>query len=533
MADMEKLRTYTVTCEGGLDSNKNHIALAQEAPGAAIRLVNYEPSLYGGYRKLDGFQPLEPEYAEVDPTGAEGRILLVHVFDKTVITARKQSGGNTYNYYYWSSGADWTQYTTGLTLNSTNVTRIRATSYNLQGPESVICVDGVNPAVLFNGTDWAQISSIGSGVDFENAGGNQAVDAPKYVSSFKNHLFIAGDPSHPQIVAHSAPNTDYDWTVANGAGQVNVGFAVKQIRPFRDALYVFGDTRIKKIVVDQTTFVVEDVTNNIGLLAQDSVVEINGDLVFLSPDGIRPIAGTEKNFDVELGVISKRIQQDVTEMINTADLNEVSAVVIRRKSQVRFFFSDENLSTRLNSGILGGLKGNPSEAFWEWGSIRGIRASCVASGYIENQEYVVHGDFNGVVYRQETGNSFDGETIPTVYATPYLDFGDVFIRKTLHKVIFFIRPEGDVELSARFSYDWGGADVHNPTPYLIEGKSQGSLYNQSYWNQAFYASVPEPFLVKNVEGSFFSSNVSLSSDDDFGSYSIQAIAYEYVVDGRR
>lgn len=533
MADMEKLQSYLVICEGGLDSNKNHIALAQTTPGAAINLVNYEPSLFGGYRKIDGFVPLETDYEIVDSAGSEGRILIVHVMGGNIITARKTKSVSTYKYFYWTSGADWTAYTTGLTLTSTNVDKIRAVSYNLQGPESSIFVDGVNGPVLFDGTNWVEMTSSATGADFANAGGNQLIAAPRYVTTFKNHLFVAGDDADPQIVAHSAPGADYDWTTASGAGQINVGFAVRQIKPFRDALYVFGANKIKKIVVSNNDFVIEDVTNNGGCLASDSVVEINGDLLFLAADGFRTVAGTERNLDVELGVVSKKIQQDVTELIATADFDELNAVVIRRKSQVRFFFSDENLDQGRNKGILGGLKGDPSSAYWEWATLKGIRTACTTSAYIGNQEYVLHGDYNGGVYRQEIGASFNGANIEALYTTPYLDLADVFKRKTIHKIIVFVRPEAEISISAAFKFNWGSRAVSNPTPYPLEALTDGSFYNQANYNQAYYASSPVPFLITNVEGSFFSNNITFYSDDTLGSFSIQAIAYEYSVNGRK
>lgn len=533
MAGMEKLNTYSLVCEGGLDSNRNHIALASQTPGAATTLINFEPSLFGGYRKINGFAPLETDYSTIDAAGSEGKILGVHVLESDIIVARKTQSTTTYKFFYWTSGADWTAFTTGLTHTATGVDKIRAVSYNLQGPNSAIFVDGVNNAVLYNGTNWTKIDPSDTGLDFANAGGNQALGAPKYVTTFKNHLFVSGDDTNPQLVAHSAPETDYDWLTASGAGQLNVGFDVLQIKPFRDALYVFGKTKIKKIVVEGTDFVIKDVTNNGGLIASDSVVEVNGDLLFLAADGFRTVAATERNEDVELGVVSKKIQQNVTELIASADFLAVSGVVIRRKSQVRFFLSDENLDTYKNQGVIGGLKGDPGNASWEWGLLRGIRVSCVTSAYIGNQEYVIHGDYNGKVYRQEIGSSFDGANILAVYTTPYIDFGDTFTRKTLHKIMVFIRPENEVQMSMQIRFDWGDTDILSPRPYLLESNIEGELYGTAVYGTSRYATSPPPVVFKNVEGSHFSNSITFTSSDTQGSFSIQAIVYEYSVNGRK
>ena len=53
MAD--RVQSYKVICSGGLNSNENHLDLAENYPGVATRLVNYEISDYGGYRRLEGF----------------------------------------------------------------------------------------------------------------------------------------------------------------------------------------------------------------------------------------------------------------------------------------------------------------------------------------------------------------------------------------------------------------------------------------------------------------------------------------------
>jgi len=57
MAD--EIQSYKLVCSGGLNSNQNHLYLSEAAAGSATRLVNFEPSLYGGYRRIEGFKLLE------------------------------------------------------------------------------------------------------------------------------------------------------------------------------------------------------------------------------------------------------------------------------------------------------------------------------------------------------------------------------------------------------------------------------------------------------------------------------------------
>lgn len=521
MPNMEQLQTYKFICEGGLDSNQNYLALSDRTPGSATTLVNFEPSLFGGYRRLSGYQPLESEAPEVDPTNAEGKILGLAIFSGQVLTARKQKSGATYNFYKWMSGGAWSAYTTGLTLSMTGIDKIRYDTFNFDGTDKIVFVDGTNGVIIFDGTNWTQPT------------GDQSIPDPKYVSVWKNTIFISGDVTDPNLVVYSAPNNESDWTAASGAGQINAGFAVKNIKPFRDEMYVFGETKIKKIVIDGTDFVLQDVTSNIGLVASDGVQEINGDILFLSQDGLRTIAGTNRIGDVELGIQTKSIQQDVTDLIIGSDLPSVTSVVVRRKSQIRVFFTNEAQETENSPGVLGGLKGNQDGIVWEWGKILGIRTSVCTSGYIQTEEFVIHGDYNGKVYKQEEGNSFDGGMIRAVYTTPYLDFGEIYVRKTLHKVSIFLRPEGEVFLGTALQYDWNSLDAFNPSTYVLDGTTSGTVYGSGVYGTSVYATAVLPILVTNVEGSGFSNRITIATNDTNASYSIQGIVYEYAPNGRK
>lgn len=530
---MEEFESQKVVSIGGLNSNVNHIQLSDFEPGSAVSLVNFEASLYGGYRRLSGYAPYQPTASEVDPDDAEGKILCVAIFNDNVIAARKQKSGNTYEFYS-ATGSDWTKITTGLTRNSLGVNRIRWDTFNFNGTEKIIFVDGINPAAIYDGTDWTEIIVSNSGSDFSNAGGDQGLDAPKYVEVFKNHIFIAQD----NIVAHSAPLAEYDWTAANGAGQLPAGYLVNQIKMFRDDCYVFGINNIKAISVSNTDFVMNEVASNIGCLASDSVIEIGGNLVFLSQDGFRPISGTERISDIELESVSRKIQQLIINRINDNSMVELCSVLVRGKSQVRFFFSNPNISKRDNVGIIGCIREqNTGGAGWEWGELKGFRASCTASAYIATtaRELILHGDYDGKVYQQEVGSTFDGMPVEAVYTTPYLDFGDAGLRKTMRKIKLFVRPEGDMVLTTRLTYDWMDTQKLNPDAYQIGtgGFVDISIYGTAIYDTSVYSNLTVPVLVSNVEGSGFSVQMSYSTSDTKPPYTIQGALYEFNVEGRK
>ena len=554
---MDRSENYKVICQGGLNSNENHLRLSAESDGSATRLVNYEPSLFGGYRRINGYTKFDSDFPEVgDHTSnantAEGKVLGLAYYKNEVngtpylIAARKDNGANTYSYWYHTALIGWRKFThssyTGLTLNTTNgsytVDKVRHVQFDF-GTGPMICfVDGINPAIIFDGTNWYQLLSTNTG-GTSSPGGNQVIDAPSVVEVFENHLFLSGDRTEQSVVCHSAGKNILDFTTAAGGGQVFGGFKVVNIKPFRDNLFVFGENAIRKVSVNSSgDFVTENVTSNVGCVAKDSVVEIGGDLMFLAPDGFRPVSGTSRIGDVELETISKAIQGLIIDVIRDEDLSTLTSVVVRSKSQVRFFYGDSTRSVAASVGLVGGLVQSGTNISWEFGQLEGIRASCCTSEYIDLEEYVLHGDHNGIVYRQDSGNTFDGADILAVYATPYLELSDTIDRKTIRGVDTFIKAEGPLELSVGVSYDWGDIDVSIPTSYGgLEGGGTPTAYAGTGVNYGaagkIYGSASSPVISTSIEGSCKSIQLTYVSNGNHDPFTIQGLVIKYSNSGRR
>ena len=77
------IQSYKLISAGGLNSNENHLDLSDNSPGAATRLLNYEPSLFGGYRRIEGYEEFDSDYGTVTVAGsttAAGPVLGVAIF---------------------------------------------------------------------------------------------------------------------------------------------------------------------------------------------------------------------------------------------------------------------------------------------------------------------------------------------------------------------------------------------------------------------------------------------------------------------
>ncbi len=527
-----EFESATIISKGGWDSNRNWLEINANEVGVASELINYEPSLYGGYRRINGFEVLEAtSNGEVDPAGAEGQILGVFIYNDQILCARKQQGSAIYSFYKYIDGGAWSEYATGLTHVSTGVNRIRYATFNFDGTPSVIFVDGVNKAVIFNGTTWTQVDPADTGLDYANAGGPQALAAPSCVAVFENHIFVSGDPSNPHVVAHCSPNTEYDWLVANGAGQLFSSMEVNQIAPFREKLYVFSEEEIDRIFTESTTFVIKDVTKKVGCVAPDSVIEINGDLVFLAEDGFRPIAATERIDDVELATISKKIQSEVRDSIRSYAGSDIVAIPVPSKSQFRCFFSSSSTLESSAPGFLAGLTQKGDSVGWEWAKLQGIKVCCATHGHFGplGTETIIHGTFDGKVMIQETGSDFNGSEIYSRYTTPYIDFQKPNIRKTLYEMMMFIRAEGDAGIDLGISYDWGLSDRINPVDYDLSSEAtEGSLFGMAVFGvDVFGTTTTNPIVVSNIQGSGKSFSLTFVNTSTEPSWTIMGMVIKY------
>ena len=539
---VDKIQDFTIICEGGLDNKNTFIELSRNSPGSASTLINFEPGLYGGYRRINGFQHLNTNHPVVDSVNAEGAILGIIIYEDEIYAMRKQTSGTTYKVYKYDAGSGWIAQTLGFTLNTTSggntVNRIRHVIFNF-GSGSILCfVDGVNKATMFDGTSWTQISSAGTGADFANAGGAQALDTPSWVAYFQNHLFLGADSTYKSVIAHSSPSNGNNWTSAGGAGQIVVGYTVNGIKMWRDRLYVFGRESISYVSVLSGSFITKPVTDQIGCIAPDTIVEIAGDLLFLSQDGFRPIAGTDKIDDVEFNTLSRKVQKLVKELSSTYPDENVTAVVVKQKSQVRFFYNSPAVTTADTRGILVGIRENQGQKNWEWGELLGIQATATCSAWLNDNEYILHGDYDGNVFRQEIGNDFNGANITAIYTTPFIDFQAPLIRKKMRGIFAFIEPEGAVDIQASVKYDWKNPDVLNPTTYTMEGTDVGaSIYGGSsavYGGTGIvYGGGVYPVLSSGIQGSCYSAQISFSTTGTEAPYAIQTLMYEFTPQARR
>ena len=512
MAD--NLASFKVFCQGGLNTSRDVLSQGETAPGSAVALINYEPAVTGGYRRISGFLN---DYGTVPGTGAVLGVAVANGVNDGILAARTPSSGNNYLHYWDTATSAWVTVTTSGSPTMTGVNKVRFKRYNW-GTNKVVITDGVNRAATYDGTTYTQITDT------------NAPTKPKVADIFNNHLFLTGDSVEPTNVWFSAPYDETSFDPADGAGVINVGFPVVAIKTFRDALFIFGVNNIRKIVGNNiANFVLQEVTDDLGCLATDSVIEIGGDVYFLSQDGYRPVSGTNKIGDVNLESISRSIQSIFTDVVLQEDLEGLSALLVREKSQFRVFFAAAE-----TTGLIGGIRQTQQGTSFEFGQIIGLEATCADSGYIGQYEFVIHGDSTGKVHRQERGSSFNGDPIFSLYQSPFIYMQDPEQRKIIHSVATYLRSEGDNSISLSVLYDYEDFNTLSPTNYTLTTEGAAAYYNEAIYNStAIFDGNPAPVVRTNISGSGNSVSFKYVTNDTNASHSIQGLVITFGVGDRR
>ena len=501
MSDESGLNPYVFACQGGLVLDQSTFAMQ---PGMALELENFEPATTGGYRRISGYIKWNPNIVPQDQSANEA-VLMSAYFKGNILAARGRK--------VWKGAktGSWASIDTGRT----GASRYTFFRYNLAGTDYIVWADGANHASKYDNSTVTDINGTGAPAD------------PAFVTGFKNTLFFAGMSSNKQQLVFTAPFTDADFSAANGAGIIQVDSDITGLFPFRDSLYIFCEERIFKLVGNTIAdFVVQPVTREIGCLNGFTIQEFAGDLIFLGPDGLRTVAGTEKIGDVDLGTISRAVQERFEGL---SDVDEFDSVIIPDKTQYRIFFSNSGTPRATTKGIMCVRKENA----YEFADIRGIRPSSTDNIVASGESIVVHGDFDGYVYRQEKGNDFDGNVVTGKYRSPDLTMGDAGLRKSFQRVIINYAPEAAVNADLFVRYDYEAPNVARPAAYPFDTSTAVAIYGSSLYGTATYGGQSNPLVRQPIEGSGFAVALRVNDRGTSAPYSLKGFQLEFAADARR
>ena len=509
MANLSRTSPAAFNCQGGLVLNRSTFMMQ---PGEALELENFEPDIEGGYRRINGFSKYVTAVVPHTSDAAE-KILMVATFGDLVVAARGEK-----IFSATAGGSSWTERDSGRTSAS----KYSFERYNFDGNNKLIVVDGANAPTIFNTSMSATDVS------------ESAVAGSKFVTAFQNHMFYAGKSSTPQTLVFSVPFDEDDFSSGTGGGSIKVDDTITGLKVFRDNLFIFCENRIFKLSgTSLANFAVSAITRDIGCINGDTIQEFAGDLIFLGPDGLRTVAGTARIGDVELGTISMNVQSIFDDNLSSA--SEFESVVIPDKTQYRIFFTKATQAQGSTQGVICVLKGQT----YEFSKTKGIKPSATDTFVSAGNVIILHGDYsNGFIYRQESGNTFDGTRINGKYRSPDMTFGDAGIRKHMQRVIVNYEPESSIDADLFVRYDYEDKDAPRPAAYPLDSDDIAAIYGIATYGtgstlKATYGGASRPLFRQSVEGSGFAVALRVNDGGETAPYSLKGFQLEYQVGARR
>ena len=510
MPDLSQTSPAVFPLQGGLVLNKSTFAMQ---PGEAIELVNFEPDINGGYRRINGFAKYNTNVVPQTSASTE-EVLLSCIFNDTIVAAR-----GTKIFTASAGSGSWTERDTGRT-SAGGYTFER---FNFDGNDKLIVADGNNAPTVFNTSFAATDVTSGGGGEVSTA-----VTGAKFVAVFKDHMFYAGMSNNKQEVVFSVPFDEDNFATGSGAGSFKVDDTITGLKVFREDLFVFCEDRIFKLSgTSSSNFAVVPVTRNIGCVNGQTIQEFAGDLIFLAPDGLRTVAGTARIGDVELGTISSPVQSVFN--TNIANSSGFRSLVIPNKTQYRVFFTKSGVAQAITEGVLTSLRGQS----FEFANLKGIRPTSTDTVTTATETIVVHGGEGGYVYRQESGNDFDGSAVGGKYRSPDLSFGDPGIRKHMHRVLVSYKPEASISADMFLRYDYEDPNSPRPAAYSLSASDIVAVYGSGVYGTATYGGQTEPLLRQSVEGSGFTVALRVDDNGTTAPYALMGFQMEYQTGARR
>jgi hypothetical protein len=376
---------------------------------------------------------------------------------------------------------------TFLGSKMTQATKVRFDQFNYGSTEKVVLVDGFNAPRTYDNTNGMVVIDGSTDV----VGANHAV-------SFRNHMFYAKD----NTLTFSAPLNENDFTPGNGGGAFVLPSSATGLIVFREQLIIFTGRSIHKLVGNSAAdFVLSDISTDMGCVREDTIQEVGGDVVFMGPDGVRLLGATARIGDFSLALMSRPIQND---MITFSDAyTSYCSLKVREKSQYRVFGYSAAITRVSTSSYIAKQVSDQGEQGFHWGEVQGFKAYAATSAYTDDEELVLFSNTDGYVYQAESGNSFDGEPISAYFYTPFIPIGDPRVRKTLYKATTYYDPEGSVEGSVSFKYDFIDPSKIQPGSADIGGGGGTVYFGTAVYNTDVYTPTVQTTIESHATGSFF------------------------------
>jgi len=496
------LKTQEVSFSGGLDT-RSTLQDLQNRPGVATQLVNFEQSLGGGYRRINGFESIAEN---TPPSSTSNPIQGIYLYRTGMVVCKDDKIYHTFDNITWtivnrisSSFLDRSTFTAlpeATRSSCTTYTFDTFTQGALGGRTDLLIHDGNNTSAVLTITGTSNANATFRYVEIG------AVVAGGVGILHKDQHIVALNREEPSsfFVSKIADMEDFSGT---SSGKYSVADPIIGLKSFREILYIFCKESIWKATeLSSGTPNIQPVFRNIGCVSNSTIQEVGGDIVFLATDGLRSLGATTKIGDVNISSMSVPISGLVQKILRNRSEYTFTSIVIRESNQYRLFYTEVN-SVTPGKGIIASYYPNKNkQSLWAFSEINDIRMVVADSRISLGKDSIVHGTDTGLLFKHNSGDTFAGTEINWNVHTPYFDLGDVGLRKNARDLTFYLKPEGLVNMEASIIFDYDDYDVHQPLPYDVLTSNPPSLFGSAIFGVSLFGSKSISIDKIQIQGSF-------------------------------
>jgi hypothetical protein len=556
-----QIRTKVIDLTGGVNESVSTLNLK---PGELISCLNYieVDGEYSGYGSIWGFEAFDgtalPSSVDIvvnsdgtiDDTDREARraaILApdgtgacrgIHVYNGGVYALRDEISTEDNGILHKATSSGWEALTMptgavkkggyGIFLDG------KLSLFPSTAPHSICFfgVDGKSKPFASDGTTVWDLSDVNLPCD------DAFTPAPIYPHLciiFDNRLWLAFPGGYLFCCAIGDPT---DWSGASGADNWPLGDEIEglSLGPGNTLIvHLKNSTRIFKPTPASATYQYENesLLPEVGSFFNSSKVLLD-DVIFLTKRGPTTLAASDKFGDFKASTITQKISKTFASRRKTVTCTFV------KKELNQFFIMFEG-----GYGICMSFTDAVSSGGQPYSKLKGSSLIKYSKSIIHVAEgedadgnttrYMSADELSGMVYKMDSGTSFDGDVIPTRFVTAYWHYGFPRNWKQWIKLTFEATAESGTILKMRCSYDYKNIDSPKADEFTPKiGPKGGGVWGQSKWKLFKWGSsvvqTPEAFAL----GLGYNMSLTVSTSEKYRTPHIfHNIISDYILLGRK
>lgn len=283
-------------------------------------------------------------------------------------------------------------------------------------------------------------------------GNSTAGPKGKYVSLYKDSLFVFGDPDNPSRLYYSGGGDKInDFTIGGGGGFIDISKNDGQIGTgmivFKNSLVVFKEDSIYQFSFDSSGLPSVVLVNpSVGAIAPRSIIAVENDVFFMSRRGVFTL-GNEAGFAFDVlrtNELSSRVRSVVTS-IDPAHVANVAAIYVSDSTKNLAIFAYTPSGSTTNSKAI--VYDRERLGFVKWSNIQ-ANCWCTWRGSDSVTHYLYGDDASGYVKEILSGSDDFGTPIRGYFRVRAEAFKELDRYKRLKDVTVVLRrPSGTIKLN--------------------------------------------------------------------------------------